>query len=308
MNRGFTLLELAMVLLISGLIAGLTIKFTQHSGTKECYTTTRTQIQTIHEAIERFARSYERLPLPAARNIGIDNPSFGREATALEITAGALNEAAGVSFGALPFQALGLDPSFAGDCWNNKYSYAVTTALTISDPVIGYGNSAISGNITLRSDVSNSINTTTAYAVISHGEDGLGAVKTNYSGASHGWCTSPVSLATLNCRASEAEIVTAELNNGKDAANNYFDDLVIASGKPKILVASPPPTTEINGACDTSCIVDFFSDPSDDCSYSGCLSGTIGSYASNGYGDGAWSCAGLNGGATVNCVLSSPVP
>lgn len=306
MKRGFTLLELTMVLLIGGLMVGLGLKFNQSSGTQECYASTQTQIQTIRESVERFARNSDRLPLPAARNIGVDHASFGREATPAEILAGALDVAGGVSFGAVPFQALGLAPSFAGDCWGNKFSYAVTTALTTNASPGGYLDASTNGNITLRSDVSNSINTSTAYAIISHGEDALGAVKTNYAGVGHGWCTGALALSTLNCRASSAEIVSGAFNNGKDAAANYFDDIVVASGRPQIIAAAPPPpppVVPINGVCNYSCYVALYCNPTSSCEISGCSSGTVAGFVASG-NDGTWECEGIDGGITATCSLT----
>ncbi len=243
-RRGFTLIEMVIVLAISAMMLGFAFQSSQLAAndSQNCYTSTGIQIEAIRGAIENFARGNDRLPLPAARNVGIDSLTYGREDSGAGI-----DSAGGVSFGALPFQALGLPSSYAGDCWGNKFTYAVTTALTTNAASGGFLDTSVLGNMTIKTDASTNFSTTAAYAIISHGEDELGAVKLNYFGAGHGWC-SGTALSQLNCAASAATLVNAAFNNGKDAGANYFDDLVVASGKPQSLVTATSPATYCWGA------------------------------------------------------------
>ncbi len=226
-RRGFSLIELALVLGISGLMLGFVLQSQQSAAVADCYAATKLQLRDIDGAIQRFARQRERLPLPAARNVGVEGVTYGREASG-----GAIDAAGGASWGALPFQALGLAPSYASDCWGNKLTYVVTTALTTNAISGGYLDYNIVGNITVRKDASTNSSTTAAYAVISHGEDALGAVKNNYSSGAKGWCTGAATLATQNCLANAATIASATFNNGKDAGANYFDDVIVSRGRP----------------------------------------------------------------------------
>jgi prepilin-type N-terminal cleavage/methylation domain-containing protein len=230
-RHGFTLLELSMVLVITGLMLGFLTQMGSTVNKTDCYATTRTQVTLIEEAIDRFARKNDRLPMPAARNIGIENINYGREALAA-----AIDQAGGVSFGAIPFQALGLAPSLAGDCWGNKFTYMVTTALTTNASSGGYLDATVLGNIARKSAAGTTTDSAVAYAVVSHGADEYGAVELNYAGVSKGWCAVASTLKSMNCRASTAELGDAVYNDGKDAAANFFDDVVIAAGKPKILI------------------------------------------------------------------------
>jgi prepilin-type N-terminal cleavage/methylation domain-containing protein len=232
MRRGFTLLELAMVLVVSSLMIGFGLQVTQSSNSAGCYVSTRAQVESIREGIERFARSNDRLPMPAARNVGVESANYGREALAA-----AIDQVGGVSWGALPFQALGLSPSMGGDCWGNKLTYVVTTALTTNNSSGGYLDNTVLGNITLKTSTSVNSSTSIAYAVISHGDDQLGAVEINYSGVSKGWCTG-TDLKHTNCTANAASAAGAEFNDGKDAAANYFDDIVVAAQKPQMINAA----------------------------------------------------------------------
>lgn len=70
-SAAFSLIELAMVLAVSGLMVGFLLQAnTQSSGGTECTTATKIQLSTIRAAVEQFARKNDRLPLPAARNVG----------------------------------------------------------------------------------------------------------------------------------------------------------------------------------------------------------------------------------------------
>ena len=180
----FTLIELAMVLAVTGVMVGFVLKALDTGpgiNMTQCANITKGQLHYIDGAIQRFARSNNRLPLPARRWVGVDGATYGREAPAADIT-----QAAGVSFGALPWQALQLPSSYAGDCWGNKYTYIVTTALTTSNSSGGYLDSTVEGNITRKTDGNLNGDTQIAYAIISHGPDGFGAVKLNYDDSAAG--------------------------------------------------------------------------------------------------------------------------
>lgn len=232
-RQGFTLFELCIVLVISGLMTSYLIQISELAASRECYATTRTQLHAIREAIENFARNHDRLPLPAARNIGTEDPHFGREVTPAQIAGGAIDQSAGTSWGALPFQALGLSTQHAGDCWGNKISYVVTTALTTNASVGGFRDNSVLGNIAIKSSITNTLSPNGAYAIISHGEDELGAVKLNYSGIEHGWCSGS-DMRELNCNRSSAVVANSLLDG--DIGSTYFDDLVSAADKPKIFI------------------------------------------------------------------------
>lgn len=269
--HGFSLIELALVLGISGLMVGFVLQSQQSVNSADCYASTKLQLQDIDGAIQRFARTNDRLPLPASRNVGVEAPTYGREASGA-----AIDIVGTASWGALPFQALGLAPSYASDCWGNKFTYVVTTALTSNASSGGFLDYTVAGSITLKKDASNSLNSNTAYAVISHGQDALGAVKANYSAASHGWC-SGTTLKDINCNKASAAVVDAGFNNGKDAGANYFDDLIISSGRQLNIV---------NGVCNNTLPL-------------GCAAGS----ASSDNGATAcgttrsWRCSGANGGS-----------
>ncbi|MES2984161.1 MAG: type II secretion system protein [Pseudomonadota bacterium] len=230
MNRGFTMLELTIVIAISGLMLGFVLQATKSNQSSECYATTKVQLATVQTAITSFVRKNDRYPMPARRDIGVSDANYGREAVAANLTVSGTT-----TWGALPFQALGLPTSFAGDCWGNKFTYVVTTALTTNAASGGYLDAAVVGTITVKSGASTTSSTAAAYAVISQGEDMLNAAALNATSVS--WCGTGTTLATYNCYPanSPATVANALFNNGKNAGAAYFDDLVIAADRARVI-------------------------------------------------------------------------
>ena len=118
-QTGFTLTELAIVLVIVALLTGgLMISLTTSrdiANEKE----TQKQLASITEALLGFAIAQQRLPCPAAPNAtGIESPAGGACTNPFD--------------GFLPGIALGLAPTDAQgyviDAWGNRLRYAVTTA------------------------------------------------------------------------------------------------------------------------------------------------------------------------------------
>lgn len=280
-NSGFSLLELSVVLLIIGLIAGVALQFKQSAGT-DCVGATKVQLAQIDQAIHAFVSKNDRFPRPAVRTAGVEDPLFGREATS------GLDTSGGITYGALPFQALGLSPSLAGDCWGNKFTYAVTTSLTDSAKYLATAPATTyDGEITLKSSAGSTVSTNTAYAIISHGLNATGAVKVNYSDSTHTqrkWCGVTSVLETENCDVTNQTVVAAEFNDGKDAGDKSFDDIVVFSGKQ---------LRAVDGVCDTATNT--------------CIVGTVSNIRPGVCGstlDG-WTCLSSNGGNNDTCTAAA---
>lgn len=293
MRRGFTLLELSVALVLTGLVTALFLKISDKSDTASCYVTTKKQIETIKDAVERFAMKHDRFPIPAVRNAGVEDKLYGREAaTVADVTISITNntpltvidDVNGALFGALPFQALGIPVENASDCWGNKYTYAVTKELT--DPAKFLDNNTL-GKLSIKTTPSITFLAEAGYAIISHGADELGAVKNNYAHATdRKWCNLNNSLiSTYNCSRTN-NLISAEFNDGKDGAEKFFDDVIVYRGKPWRI-------TPMNGVCGTS--------------VNSCTSGTLSvNNSGSGCQNRAWSCLGQNGGTDSNCFISNP--
>lgn len=120
-SRGFTLTEMAIVLLIvSFLIGGLLIPFGAQNDAKY-YSETEQSLATIQEALLGFAIANGRLPCPALATTATGTAGAGEEATnGLAGSSLACTNVAGV----LPWVTLGVTET---DAWGRRYSYRVTT-------------------------------------------------------------------------------------------------------------------------------------------------------------------------------------
>ncbi len=136
-NSGFTLVEMAMVLMIVGLLLGgllvpLSAQMDQRNSSD-----TQKAMSDINEAIIGYALSNGRLPCPA-------NPS---DVTGVTSTAGISRTTcttAASSTGVLPWATLGVNET---DAWGNRYTYSVTPVFAdaINLNTFGYDNNPTYG-------------------------------------------------------------------------------------------------------------------------------------------------------------------
>ena len=307
-RTGFSLIELSVVLAVTSLMLGFGLQAYQSSGAVDCTATTKQQMIVIQAAVDRYVKAHNVYPRPAARGVDITDPLFGRAVsssgdTRIDSTAAASGD--NVLYGALPFQTLGLPASYAADCWSNKFSYVVTEKLTLDATNYANNVGAITvktGPITAAATTSNQIMTDAAYAIISHGADGVGAAKRNFATTvntptAHGWQGTDVAaigthIDTQNARVAAGIVYAAPFNNGKNAGANYFDDMIVYAKKGQML-ATNLVSTMVNGACGAT--------------VGTCSAGSV--TADNGQTacdtTRSWSCAGTGGGTTASCSLAN---
>jgi prepilin-type N-terminal cleavage/methylation domain-containing protein len=217
--RGFTLVELAIVITVSALmLVGLTHLYDtlrMHMALK----TTRQRIEEIQQALDDYADKNERLPCPQAAK---DWPSgeTPTDCSKSDLQPGERDVAVGI----VPAAALGLAPREAKDGWDNLLTYAVSAALTkdkgmkgVEPPVgaiglvNGYGE-----NILEKPD-------TGRYIIMSHGPHGFGAFTPRGSKVP---CQSGT-LSEKNCHA-QGVFVSAPWNSHPGAS--FFDNIVVNDG------------------------------------------------------------------------------
>lgn len=116
-SRGFSLLEMAMVLLILGiLMSGLFVALGDSADTRN-RTTASTELDSIKEALLGYAQSVGRLPCPATvGSVGVEAPIGGGNCTS--------------AHGFVPSVTLGIQGAVDGrgllvDPWGNPYRYSV---------------------------------------------------------------------------------------------------------------------------------------------------------------------------------------
>jgi len=197
---GFTLIEMALVMIIVGLVLGSAASaYTLYLKDKEV-NTTNTNTSNVVEAIGAFRASHGRYPCPASLAVARGEPGYGMEACA-EVAAVANNScdadgglcletstatitysSGGVAFppenprvvnGFVPFRSLNLTEKGAYDGYYNRIKYVVTERLTEDDTFKVDG-----GGIEVLNDQNATVFTSGAMAhflVISHGENQAGA-------------------------------------------------------------------------------------------------------------------------------------
>lgn len=181
MNRkylGFTLVEMAMVLLIIGLLLGGLMPTLTAQMEAQRISETRKQLNEIRDALTGFALSNGRLPCP----------SDGSAASGAEATTGS-GSSLGCSLtkGALPWATLGVNET---DAWGRRFTYRVSHGVSsnFADGADGTGASCnISAGVSFQlcsvasldvlsaASGGSNVATDVPAVVVSHGKNGLGA-------------------------------------------------------------------------------------------------------------------------------------
>ncbi|OGS99319.1 MAG: prepilin-type N-terminal cleavage/methylation domain-containing protein [Gallionellales bacterium RIFCSPLOWO2_12_FULL_59_22] len=177
---GFTLVEMAMVLLIIGLLLGGLIPTLSSQMEAQRVNETRKQLDEIQQALIGFSVINGRLPCPANPTIATGQAGAGTERAPPCTSSN--------STGVLPWATLGVDET---DAWGNRYTYRVTAIFADAVSANSFGGSCTpspaptlssfalcsSGNLDVRSAASGgtSVAIDAPAVVISHGKNAAGA-------------------------------------------------------------------------------------------------------------------------------------
>ena len=237
MRRAFSLVELALVLVVIGLMAVFGLQAFQGTNGQDCLATTQEQLHRIDAALQNFIATNARLPKPARLDLGSSSPSYGYETQgaitdpldanyATDVPAN-VTAVSGVLIGAVPHATLGLAASLATDCWGSKFTYAVTNVLTSSNTTAGYPGNAV-GAITLIGGTLASPqlqSSSLSYVIVSHGDDKYGATPQATADGTARNCngSSEPRIDRENCN-SDTVFFASTRNTGE--TDQHFDDLV----------------------------------------------------------------------------------
>jgi len=232
-QKGFTLIEIAIVMVITGLMVSMMAEGFTSVIQRQRLTQTNTYIEQIREALSDYVALNGRLPCPADPSIAPGMAGYGREAGA-DCAAVPTAEVAQVDgridpvttvalkirVGAVPVLTLGLPFEAISDGFGNRFTYAVTESLTSSTTF-----AASQGAIEIVDSTGTSMLTTPGtglYTVLSHGRDGRGAY--NELGNLHGSaCGDDDGLDTENC---DGDGVFRTGLFSSATGNQHFDDFV----------------------------------------------------------------------------------
>lgn len=245
MRAAFSLIEMAVVIGIIALVLGFGISLGTNAVHSAEQVNTQQRMAVLKRALDDFADANGYLPCPADRTLTpfYDVTNFGVASCTPTGTGIVDQENLGiVLIGAVPVRTLGLPDSYAADAWNNKFTYAVSTAHG-SLTAASYRNSKGAINIMsgtgtwariLTSEIDRGVvgNTSTdigdrpnaTYVVISHGADGCGAYPIENSAVVVSSC-STTRLDALNY--DDIENFQEETLNDGSVDALYFDDYVV---------------------------------------------------------------------------------
>lgn len=219
---GFTLVEMAMVLMIVGLLLGGLIPTISAQMDSQRISKTQKQLNEIRDALTGFALINGRLPMPACGTIASGQTNAGIElsaASAVLCTSGASD------ITVLPWATLGVDET---DAWGRRFTYSVTSAYADSTDGTGVATCSTATGVSFQlcstatleiraSSPAGSIVASQVPAVIvSHGVNGLGAYQ-------------PGGGAKIGTAAGD-ELENSDNDNtfvSKDQVQGGFDDLVV---------------------------------------------------------------------------------
>lgn len=207
-HQGFTLVELAIVLVIIALLtSGLLMGITAQRASAENSDAQR-QLDNIREALIGFAMANGRLPCPANPALTSADATVGTEDR--PDTSSACNR----TFGVLPWVTLGL-PEI--DPWGRRFTYFASSSFSGPVPVGTLASFTLStlGNANIKDSAVAAANiaSNVPAVVVSHGNNGAGAWQPNGS---------KIGVTSVD----EVENANSTLTFVSRTPGNDFDDLM----------------------------------------------------------------------------------
>ena len=214
-ESGFSLIELAILMVIIGLLIVPALHVYNLEQISLRMEKTRDSLSYVRDSLVKFAIENGRYPVPADRNLSIDNVNAGAEhdfvGTPFVNCTGAGGDvlacrAGGVSLiGDVPFRALGINTNHIVDGYKGKITYAILESLTNTGTFVEQLPDNAGLNVTRRDNGwAENTRGNVHFVVISHGDDNSGAF--SLYGASMGGCLSggAANRDTLNCNHADA--------------------------------------------------------------------------------------------------------
>lgn len=232
-QAGFTLVEVALIVTVLGLIIAPFFNFLSQRYLKKQLVKTEEKTERITAALSGYLLENGRYPLPADPSLGPDDSNFGLEDTSSTLSGG-------IYYGALPTQTLRLPVEDSVNIHGWKYLYAVVQAQTNTTtfnplPTAGLSVSFDNdndGDIDAADNITGAVQTTSKlhFIVVDPGEDGKGSASLNgsYNFLTNGFfnCTGSVRDAD-NCNKDGDFVQMARSTLVGPTNSKYYDDTLI---------------------------------------------------------------------------------
>lgn len=268
---GFTLLEMAVVLVIAGLLVGTFLTMQRSLSQSQAANVTQARMEAIRKALVQYASLNGDLPCPASRTLANNAVNFGRELLppgppstelgghcnhdaniagttrvvgrdpdgnpATDNASATVPAISGrVRIGTVPVRTLGLPDEYIADGWGRRFHYAVSANLTQGPDSLNFSNGSIrvreaNGGAEVTPIQGNAI-----YVVVSAGPDGKGAgeTMTGTIPASRA-CNSAVGRDVSNCNHADAEFNYSMQRFLAQGPNHYDDYMIYAINIPELM-------------------------------------------------------------------------
>lgn len=261
-SPGFTLLEVALVVLVSGLgLGAAALAFSNYLKALNMETTQQ-RLQAIDNALIAYLNVNGVLPCVARLNDNTDSASFGKQIDVLISedcydaslhTPGTFHATNGrtpppaptnlvpglIVIGAVPTRTLNLPDSYMKDAWGSRFIYAVTDVLTVK-PVLSQpgGYDPTQGAIDVKDGDGISVLNpagSAQYVIVSHGPNKAGG----YTAAGKQGAPCPASaVESPNCSFPTNSFVKS-LSAGAGGSIASYDDYILFRGQMSPLDTTP---------------------------------------------------------------------
>lgn len=234
-SRGFTLVDTAILVLVSSLILGLLLDMLKVKVQQDNREETRQKVEAINEQIQEFLSDEQRYPCAARLTDLPDQTQFGTEVLSPNPTilgcgtaapSGTLNTTGPapalrtIRIGMVPVRTLNLPDDYAFDAWGNRILYAITVVQSRSG-IYQPGNGAL--NIIDRNGVNLMTPPNTLdYVVLAPGAMNQGHY--SLSGQVSGTCAGGNTLERENCNMNA--VFRSAIHLTMDDPAQDFDDII----------------------------------------------------------------------------------
>lgn len=227
--RGFTLLELAIVIIVAGLLLAGGLYGLKASRSKDQWDVTAARMTQIETALSVHIDRFGHLPCPAPFNAAMDTAGYAQPVAACAAAAPGIQFATGtaggpVAIGALPTRALNLPDEYGADGRGGVLTYAVSALMAADAASYQANDGAIQFSSRNTAGVVQPLTQNAIYAVVSHGPDRRGAGGVGCAAGA---------LDGENCDGDAQFLIMPDGYSTQGGAQNY-DDRVVFSDKQSV--------------------------------------------------------------------------